>query len=118
MVVWGSRSIYTYINLIHPQFHKKMRRCSFSPPKVEKLKSREVSPTPLAEQLFDGKRFLQIFQYFSHNALQRRPRYRGKMGLRSRDGGVVVFCNFLGSEVSKIDKLPVHAEKVMRKGKC
>lgn len=46
-----------------------------------------VSPTPLAEQLFDGTRFLQIFQYFSQNALQRRPRYRGKMGLRSRDGG-------------------------------
>ena len=38
-----------------------------------------VSPTPLlAEQLFDGKRFLQIFHYFSQNALQRK-RYRGKM---------------------------------------
>lgn len=74
----------------------------FFPPQIvfsnKNLSKSEVSPTPLlAEQLFDGKRFLQIFHYFSQNALQRK-RYRGKMG-----GGVVLFV-----DASEIPKIPNH----------
>ena len=65
----------------HPYFWKHPNSLF----KHKNLSKSEVSPTPLlAEQLFDGKRFLQIFHYFSQNALQRK-RYRGKMG-----GGVVL----------------------------